>query len=196
MRFEIETRIAAPPSVVFACHECPGVFQRLVPPWERVELISGGESIREGTEVVFKHWFGPVPFLWVLKNTEHIVGSRFEQKLVRGPFKAWYHSHVFYDDYHGGTIVRDELDYELPLGSIGSALLRERVRRRLGPLFAYRHDQLRRIVESGEFSAATTPRGGRVGSPPEAARDRRIEPFANRQPGAAPAGRGERVRET
>ena len=48
MRFVKETRIAAPPAVVFAFHESPGALLRLTPPWERVELIEGGDRSDPG----------------------------------------------------------------------------------------------------------------------------------------------------
>jgi ligand-binding SRPBCC domain-containing protein len=35
--FVRESRISAPPEVVFTFHESPGAFERLIPPWENVK---------------------------------------------------------------------------------------------------------------------------------------------------------------
>lgn len=65
MKFVKESRIAAPPDRVFAFHESPGALSRLTPPWERVEVESGGDSIRVGARVVLKTRLGPIPLRWV-----------------------------------------------------------------------------------------------------------------------------------
>jgi hypothetical protein len=135
-------------------------------------------------------WLGRVPLRWVLENTDYQQGSRFEQKLVRGPFSAWYHTHVFFDDERGGTILRDEIDYELPLGPVGVWLLHARVRRRLGRLFKYRHQQTRKIVEANDFPGAPAPRASTKPDPVDLPKDRRIDPTASHQTGGPPAVRG------
>ena len=54
MRFVKESRIAASPSAVFAFHETPGALSLLTPPWEKVEVVEGGGSLRPGSRVVLK----------------------------------------------------------------------------------------------------------------------------------------------
>ena len=86
MQFVKESRIAAPPSEVFAFHESPGALRRLTPPWERVELESGGESIRPGSRVVLRTWLGPIPLRWVAEHTEYDPPRLFADRQVSGPF--------------------------------------------------------------------------------------------------------------
>ncbi len=78
MRFEKQSRIAAPPSAVFAFHEAPGVLLRLIPPWERVELVSGGDSLRPGSRVSLRVWLGPIPRIWEAEHTKLTKGGRSE----------------------------------------------------------------------------------------------------------------------
>jgi ligand-binding SRPBCC domain-containing protein len=154
MQFVRETRIAAPPAVVFAFHESPRVLERLTPPWERVELVEGGDSIRAGSRVVLRTWLGLLPIRWVAEHTEYDPPRGFADRQVSGPFASWYHRHRFLDDGAGGTLLRDEFEYEPPLGWVGRALggsaLEEKSRR----LFEYRQEKTRRIVEQGDFLAA------------------------------------------
>ena len=53
VRYAHESHIDAPPEVVFAFHEAPGALARLVPPWERVEVVTPPSSLAPGTRVVF-----------------------------------------------------------------------------------------------------------------------------------------------
>ena len=103
MRFVKETRIAAPPEVVFAFHESPGAFQRLTPPWERVEMIEGGDSLKPGARVVLSTGFGPFRLRWVAEHTEYEPGRMFADRQIEGPFASWYHRHLFLDDGQGGN---------------------------------------------------------------------------------------------
>jgi ligand-binding SRPBCC domain-containing protein len=150
MLYVKESRIAAPPAAVFAFHESPGALERLTPPWERVEVIEGGTSIRPGSRVVLRTWLGPVPLRWVAEHTEYEPPRLFADRQVSGPFASWYHRHRFLDDGRGGTLLRDEVDYDAPLGWLGRRLGGGLLRHKLRRLFDYRHDVTRRIVEAGD----------------------------------------------
>ncbi len=156
MRFEKETRIAAPPAVVFAFHESPGALLRLTPPWERVELIEGGDSIRPGARVVVSVRIGPFRVRWIAEHTEYDPGRMFADRQVEGPFAAWYHRHLFLDDGRGGTVLRDEVDYVAPLGPLGRLLAGGFIDAKLRKMFEYRHDTTRQIVEAGDFTGPAT----------------------------------------
>lgn len=156
-RFVKESRIAAPPALVFAFHESPGALERLTPPWERVKVVESARSLRPGSRVVLKTRFGPFPLTWVAEHTEYEPGRVFADRQVRGPFAYWYHRHHFIDDGQGGTLLRDEVDYVPPLGVIGRRLLGRFIESRLSKMFDYRHEVTRRIIEGGEFKPDPPP---------------------------------------
>lgn len=151
MRFVKESRIAAPPEVVFAFHESPGALERLTPPWERVEFLEGGESIRPGARLVLSVPVGPFRMRWVAEHTEYEPGRMFADRQVEGPFASWYHRHLCLDDGRGGTLLRDEVDYQPPLGPLGRFLGQAFIRSKLEKMFDYRHEVTRQIVEAGDF---------------------------------------------
>jgi ligand-binding SRPBCC domain-containing protein len=146
--FVKETQIAAPPAVVFAFHESPGAIDKLLPPWERVRILSSSGSITPGARVVLETRIGPFPVRWVAEHTEYEQGRRFADRQVHGPFAHWYHRHLFLDDGRGGTILRDEVDYEPPLGLLGELLGGQFLNSKLKKLFDFRHETTKRIVES------------------------------------------------
>lgn len=155
MRFVKESRIGAPPGRVFAFHESPGALQRLTPPWESVELVGGGDSIKPGSRVVLKTRLGPIPLTWIAEHTEYEPGRMFADRQVKGPFARWYHRHWFLDDGAGGTTLRDEVDYDPPLGAVGRLLGGRFLEAKLRSMFDYRHDMTRRLVEAGDFAGGT-----------------------------------------
>jgi ligand-binding SRPBCC domain-containing protein len=157
MRFVKESRIAAPPTTVFAFYESPGALLRLTPPWENVELEEGGDSIKTGSRVVLKTRLGLVPLRWVAEHTAYEPGRMFADRQVSGPFASWSHRHLFLDDGAGGTLLRDEVEYEPPLGWLGRHFGGRFLEQKLAKLFDYRHETTRRIVESGDFTSGHEP---------------------------------------
>lgn len=151
MRLVKESRIDAPPERVFAFHESAGALERLTPPWESVRVVEGGGSLEPGTRVTLESWLGPIRVLWVAEHTEYEPGRMFADRQVSGPFAKWHHRHLFLDDGAGGTLLRDEVDYEPPMGALGRLLGGRFLEAKLKKLFDFRHETTKRIVEAGEF---------------------------------------------
>ena len=135
MRFIHQSVIRASPEAVFAFHEQPDALQKLVPPWERVDIVQPPASLRPGTRVVLRMRLGPLPVTWVAEHTRYEKGILFEDRMVSGPFRRWVHTHRFLPA-EGGTLLRDEVDLLLPVFTFLAAPL---VRRRLRRMFEYRH---------------------------------------------------------
>lgn len=85
------------------------------------------------------------------EHTEYVKGEMFADRQVRGPFASWYHRHLISDDGNGGAILRDEIDYEPPLGWVGKFLSGSILESKLQRLFDFRHEITRKIVESHDF---------------------------------------------
>ena len=157
-----ETKINAPPSVVFEFHESPEALQRLIPPWENMKISESPGSLRPGSRVVLRGRLGFVPIQWVAVHTEYEPPHLFADRQESGPFAFWYHRHRFLDDGQGGTVLRDEVEYAVPFGPVGQWGGGWLIQRKLDAMFDYRHEITRRLIESGkEFKAdaSATPRG-------------------------------------
>jgi ligand-binding SRPBCC domain-containing protein len=89
---------------------------------------------------------------WVAVHTEYDPPRLFVDLQESGPFASWRHRHQFLPDGQGGTILRDEVEYELPAGWLGRWLAGASIAHRLERTFAYRHEQTRRLVEAGPSS--------------------------------------------
>lgn len=154
MRYVKQTRINAPPEVVFRFHESPGALRQLIPPWENIEPIESTGSLEPGSRVVLQGRVGWLTVRWVAVHTEYDPPHLFADRQESGPFAAWYHRHHILDEGHGGTLLRDEVEYTPPLGPVGRWLGGWWIRRKLERMFAYRHETTRRLIESGEWASA------------------------------------------
>ena len=143
MLFVKESRILATPAQVFAFHESPGALEKLTPPWEAFQVIAGGDSIKPGSRVSIRMSMGPFPVVWIAEHTEYEPPHLFADCQVQGPFTSWYHRHRFLDDGQGGTLMRDEITFQPPLGAIGRVLGGWFLRRKLEKTFSYRHEAVR-----------------------------------------------------
>jgi len=151
-RFQMESRIAAPPEMVFRFHESPDALTQLIPPWEKMRVAEASGSLRPGSLVVLKgRVAGIIPVKWVALHTEYEPPHLFVDRQESGPFAYWLHHHRFIDDGAGGTLLRDEVDYQLPLGPIGQLFGGGFVRAKLDKMFRFRHEVTKRLVESGKW---------------------------------------------
>jgi hypothetical protein len=120
-----------------------------MPPWEKMEVVETADPLRPGSRVVLRGRAGLLPIRWVAVHTEYEPPHLFADRQEAGPFAWWYHRHRFIDDGQGGTILRDEVEYQPPLGFVGRWFGGGFIRRKLDRMFSYRHETTRRLIESG-----------------------------------------------
>ncbi len=147
MLFVKESVICAVPARVFAFHELPDALERLTPPWERSRVIKAAESLHVGsTAIIETRLFGFIPARWVAQHTAYDPPRMFEDVQVQGPFKSWHHRHIVCK-HSEGTVLRDEIQYEPPLGFVGKLAAPLVIVPRLRKLFEYRHSVTRKWCE-------------------------------------------------
>ncbi|MGH9945133.1 MAG: SRPBCC family protein [Pyrinomonadaceae bacterium] len=145
--FVTESLIHATPERVFAFHELPDAFSLLSPPWERVRVVQTADIWRVGSEAIIEtRLFGLVPARWVARHTVYDPPRLFEDVQVSGPFRHWRHRHVV-KPHPVGALLRDEIEYEPPLGFLGRLAAPFLVEPRLKKMFDYRHRVTREWCE-------------------------------------------------
>lgn len=147
MKFVRESRIEAPASVVFAFHERPDALQLLTPPWQKTEIVQPPTSLAVGTRVILRTKIGPI---WQTLEAEHVEyepGVMFADRVVRGPFKSWLHRHIVTPIDDRSSTLRDDIEYELPLGALGRIAGGWFARGQLEKLFEHRHAITKRYCE-------------------------------------------------
>lgn len=156
----------------FAYHDRPGALQRLVPPWESVELEYSDHSLAVGSRVVMKTKVMGVPLRWVAKHTEYDPPNLFADTQVSGPFASWDHRHEFssLDSDPNRSQLRDHIRYRLPMGKLGKFFGSAKARKTIEAMFAYRHRitrddlQLSMDYPMAPMKVAVSGSSGMVGS--------------------------------
>jgi hypothetical protein len=136
-----ELRLPVSVEKAYAWHERLGALDRLLPPWEAIEVTERGDGVQNGSRVVLTHRWGPLRFRWVAEHCDCERGHRFRDVQRSGPFRHWDHTHCFEPDGEG-SVLRDAVEYEVPGGSLGALLGGRYVRRKLDCMFAHRHRTL------------------------------------------------------
>ncbi len=147
MRFVKESFIRAAPERVFAFHELPDALARLTPPWEHTRVVSAAPDLRVGSRAIVEtRLFGLFPVRWVAEHTAYEPPRMFEDVQVKGPFRKWVHSHRVVP-HENGSRLRDEIEFEPPLGPLGRIASPFFIEPRLRKLFDYRHRVTREWCE-------------------------------------------------
>jgi ligand-binding SRPBCC domain-containing protein len=151
--FRRSVRIERPAAEVFAWHERPGAFQRLCPPWEKVEVVAHAGGIRDGARITLRTKIGPVWVRWEIVHRDYVEGRQFRDVLLRGPFAKWEHLHRVDPAGDHASVLTDEIHYRMWGGAVGRWVGGALVRRQLERMFSYRHE-----VTKSDLEAAPTSR--------------------------------------
>src|SRR3982751_4633599 len=119
MEFVKESLIRASQKRVFAFHEQPEALRMLMPPWETSRIIQRADISQVGSRTVIEaKILGPFSAKWIAEHTQYQAPEFFEDVQIKGPFHRWRHRHIV-RSAPDGAILRDEIDYEPPLGFLG-----------------------------------------------------------------------------
>lgn len=88
-----------------------------------------------------------IPMRWVTRIEDVQAPIRFVDIQLRGPYRLWRHLHTF-EEVPDGVLMRDRVEYELPLGPLGELLHLSVVQPRLERIFAYRTKVLDQVFET------------------------------------------------
>ncbi|GGF10778.1 Ligand-binding SRPBCC domain-containing protein [Chishuiella changwenlii] len=82
-----------------------------------------------------------IPLKWTTKIIQVEENKSFTDFQEKGPYKYWHHFHEFIPN-ENGVLMKDTVDYELPLGFLGSIAHQVIVKDKLKKIFDYRFQVL------------------------------------------------------
>ena len=138
-RFEAELILPFSVGEVFRYFESPGALERLLPPWQNVEVVSSDQSIQPGSHVLLRLRALGLSKLWRAVHVEYQPPYLFSDRQEFGPFRFWNHRHSFQSIEERRTLAIDSIEFELPMNSMTQPLFGSWVQRQLQGYFAYRH---------------------------------------------------------
>jgi len=169
MRFSYRTQqwLPYPVEQVFDFFASPHNLPLLMPEWQRARIdtlalvaapprpaTSGSMSAAAGIGTRFTLSFVPFPHCpvrirWQAEIDDFKWDEYFCDRQLRGPFAYWNHRHIvrgFHQPGYSGTVVADEVEYEMPFGVAGRLAHRLLVRRQIERSFSLRQGELARIL--------------------------------------------------
>jgi ligand-binding SRPBCC domain-containing protein len=147
MHFTARSIIRTIPEQLFAFHEVPDAFVRLLPPREKIRVIQIAPSLNVGSRTIVEIRIG---FVWVTFESLHTAYDpphSFEDQQMRGPFRSWQHRHIV-APHPDGAILIDDIEYTPPFGLLGRAVDGIVIKPRLRKVFAFRHRVTRKYCEN------------------------------------------------
>jgi len=146
--------VAASLDDVWAFFATPTNLNEMTPANMQFETIRGNEgAMYQGQLIEYR-----VQFMLLVKSrwlTEiaHIEEKSYfvdEQRI--GPYNFWHHEYRF-EAVHGGTLISDQVTYELPLGPLGKLIHAIWVGPQLKSIFDFRQEKVEEIFSSQHMSS-------------------------------------------
>lgn len=120
-------------------------LEKITPDFLRFSVLAASDHpVRLGTLIDYRLHLHGIPITWKTRIEEWIPGVRFVDRQVRGPYRLWHHTHEF-EEHEGGTLMRDHVRYQLPLGALGRAVAGAFVRKDVEKIFLHRRMKTRAI---------------------------------------------------
>lgn len=91
-----------------------------------------------------------IPLSWQTRITQVDWNKSFTDFQQKGPYKYWNHFHEFIPN-NKGVLMRDTVDYELPLGILGTLAHRVMVKKKLENIFNYRYMVLEKLFNNNKL---------------------------------------------
>lgn len=138
--------VHAPLARVAEFFERPENLEALTPPFLRFHVVTPPPYVmRAGLELDYHITMRGLPLRWRSRITAYTAGASFVDEALRSPYAYWRHTHAF-EARGADTLVRDRVEYALPLGPLGRLAHALVVRRDLLRIFAYRGERMHALV--------------------------------------------------
>jgi ligand-binding SRPBCC domain-containing protein len=112
MKYDHRFTVRAPLEAVAAFHSSADSLTAITPPPIIMRVHAAPPHLGEGDEMDFTMWLGPIPARWVAR-IEDVSERGFVDRMIRGPFKAWAHTHTFVPVDETTTEVVDHVEAQL-----------------------------------------------------------------------------------
>lgn len=117
----------------------PRNLQKITPEHMGFEILSGADQPMYAGQII-QYRVSPIRGVktrWVSEITHYDEKHYFVDEQRFGPYSLWHHTHFLYED-EDGVLLKDIVDYKLPLGPLGSIAQTLFVKNQLTTIFRYR----------------------------------------------------------
>lgn len=112
MKYVHRFKVSANLDAVRDFHRQAESMAAITPPPIIVIMHESPATLREGDEMEFTLWLGPIPLRWRAR-IENVTPTSFDDRQLRGPYKSWRHRHTFVQVDANHVEVLDEITAHL-----------------------------------------------------------------------------------
>jgi len=140
--FHREQRIPARLPEVFSFFSEAHNLDRITPPWLHFKVLNQTDrELKAGTLIDYELAWHGIPMRWTSLIEEWRPPIKFVDVQLKGPYRLWHHTHSF-EACDDGTLIRDTVQYAVPLGVLGDLFGGWMVRQDVERIFDYRAKQI------------------------------------------------------
>lgn len=173
--YRSEQWLPYPVETVFAFFANPENLLHLMPSWQKVRIARtvfvsappppsskanhSHVAAGDGSRITFSFRIlplCPIRLKWVAEIREFAWNSHFCDAQIRGPFAYWQHCHRISPETRScidGSLLTDEIEYELPGGFFGTIAQRILVAGQLKRTFEWRHKRTLELLRGSTESS-------------------------------------------
>lgn len=150
---EHQQEIRRPRSETFAFFADAFNLERITPAFLRFRILTPAPILmRAGTLLEYQLSLFGVAFRWKTLIEQWSPEESFVDVQIDGPYSLWRHTHTFEEIGRDRTLVRDHVEYQVPLGVIGRLANALFVARTLEKIFVDRERKIDQLLASGGLS--------------------------------------------
>ena len=122
-------------------------LEKLTPQFLQFKILTPRPiTMKSGTLIDYSLSLFGLPFKWQTLIEIWEPGVRFVDSQVKGPYELWHHTHTFEALGAERTLMKDQVQYQLPLGFLGELAHLMFVKTTLHKIFAYRAEVTARLL--------------------------------------------------
>jgi ligand-binding SRPBCC domain-containing protein len=125
----------------WAFFSSPRNLSLITPPEMNFKVLTNSDSETMFAGQIITYTVSPlmgIPMFWMTEITHVRDRVYFIDEQRDGPYKLWHHKH-FFREIAGGVEMNDFLDYQLPMGILGSVAHTLFIKQRIQDIFDYRY---------------------------------------------------------
>lgn len=123
-------------------------LEKITPPQMRFQVVNKStKELGKGTLINYRLSIRGIPAKWRTLIDEWNPPHSFTDIQLIGPYTKWHHRHTF-TAAGGGTLMRDRVQYALPLGFAGRLAAGWFVKKDINSIFDYRRQKIGQLLES------------------------------------------------
>ena len=131
-------------------------LEKITPEFLRFKILTPRPlAMRAGAVIEYSLSLFGVPFRWKTLIEQWEPGVKFVDRQLKGPYALWVHTHSFEAIGADRTLMKDHIEYQLPLGFLGEMAHTLFVQETLKKIFTHRAAVTARLLMAAQTYSVT-----------------------------------------